>query len=67
MTQEEVKSLGYSNHILHDPYKWVHNGFGPSLYETNKDSGKWYFYFEGREIYVDKTELTQLIQIFENK
>lgn len=67
MTQEEVKSLGYGNHILHDPYKWVHNGFGPSLYETNKDSGKWYFYFEGHEIHVTEEELKAIIKIFSPK
>lgn len=64
MSELAVKELGYDNNEHPaDPYKWVH-AFAPSLYETNKGSGKWYFYFEGREIYVTLDELKQLIKIF---
>lgn len=63
MTVEDVKLLGYDNTIPFDPYQYVHI-FGPSIYKSNKDSTKWYFYFQGQEIYVDKEELTQILRIF---
>lgn len=62
MTVDEIKSLGFDNTLLHDPYQYTHS-YMPSLYQTHKDSGKWYFYLEGREIYVDRAKLDQLLVI----
>lgn len=63
MTELEVLGLGYINDILHDPYQFRHPS-APSIYQTNTDSGTWYFYYQGREIYINRQELTQIISIF---